>query len=135
MAETERTMIYLAWSGEYDDARVEAAFTRREDAEALEISNYVQEIELHTGPVEVRDWHQAIWYKGRALQTPEEAGPDRVPNPYWPPGSNSQRRIYDGHQDRVEVTDHATGLSGISPIWVEGWDPEAIKAKLAELTA
>jgi hypothetical protein len=127
------TTIYLAWSGEYDDARVEAAFTRQEDAEALEISDRVEEVQLHDGPLEVRGWHQAIWYKGRPLETAKDAGPGRVPNPYW--STHTDRRIYDGHPDRVDTISHGTGSLGITPVWVEGWDPERIKTRLAELIA
>jgi len=55
------TTIYLAVSGEYSDSRVCHAFSRREDAESYKLGVDVRELELHDGPVEVREWHMLWW--------------------------------------------------------------------------
>jgi hypothetical protein len=115
--------IYLATSGEYDDYRVEAAFTRREDAEAFELGDDVEEMELHDGPLEVRTWHQIRWYK----DTPLRRGTfNHVANPYH---QDRERRIWDGNPERIEVTSFACG----SQVEVEGWDLARVRARLDEL--
>jgi hypothetical protein len=118
-------MIYLATSGEYDDYRVEAAFTRREDAEAFELGDDVEEMKLHDGPLEVRTWHQIRWYKRDPLRSGSSL---RVPNPY---PQDRERRIWDGNPARVEVTSFACG----SQVEVAGWDEALVRAKLDELMA
>jgi hypothetical protein len=121
--------IYLAWSGDDpEERRLEAAFTRRKDAEALELSNDVEEIQLRDGPAEVRDWHGVIWYLGRPLQTPEETRPGSVPNPY-PYSGGSQRMIYDGQPDCVTVSKGMPNAIGYGTVWVWGWDLELVMAE------
>jgi hypothetical protein len=122
--------IYLAWSEgmEPGDMTIEAAFTHREDAEALELSDQVQEIPLRDGPAEVRDWHGVIWYLGRPLQTPEETRPGSVPNPY-PYSGGAQRMIYDGQSHRLEVAKGMPNAIGYGTVWVWGWDLELVMAE------
>lgn len=120
--------IYLAWSGEYDDRRLEAAFTQREDAEALELSDDVEEIPLLNGPAEVRDWHAMIWYLGRPLQATEETPKGSVPNPYTYRPS-PERKLYDGQPGRVEVTHTGPNSVGYGSVWVAGWDLELVLAE------
>jgi hypothetical protein len=116
-------IIYLATSGEYDDYRVEAAFTRREDAEAFELGDSVEEIELRDGPAEVRTWHQLRWYQGTPLR--EGIPGHRNPNPM---ASDRERRIWDGNPDRLEVSYPAPGQ-----VDIQGWDPALIRARMDEL--
>ena len=118
------TTIYLATSGEYDDYWIVAAFTRREDAEAFELSDNVDEVELHDGPLEVRTWYQLRWYQNRP---PEEASPGRAPNPY---PQEYDRRAWDGDPGRVEVFSPVP-----SQIEVQGWDMALVRAKLESLMA
>ena len=115
-------MIYLATSGEYDDCWIVAALTRREDAEAFELSDNVDVVELHDGPLEVRTWYSLRWYQDRPL---EEASPGRAPNPY---PQEYDRRAWDGDPNRVEVFSPVP-----SQIEVQGWDMALVRAKLDEL--
>lgn len=121
-------VIYLAWSGEYDDRRLEAAFTQREDAEALELSDDVEEVPLRNGPAEVRDWHGMIWYLGRPLQTPEETPKGNTSNPY-PYSGGPQRKVYDGQPKRLEVSKGMPNSVGYGTVWVWGWDLELVLAE------
>ena len=117
-------IIYLATAGDYDDYHVVAAFTRREDAEAFELGDDVEEVELHDGPLEVRTWYQLRWYQNRP---PEEASPGRAPNPY---PSDRERRVWDGNPGRVDVTYPAD-----RQVEVQGWDMALVRAKLESLMA
>lgn len=53
--------VYLATAGEYSDYRVRHVFARREDAEAYQLGDDVEERELQSGPVEVRRWYVLRW--------------------------------------------------------------------------
>lgn len=118
------TTIYLATSGEYDDYRIEAAFTRREDAEAFELADDVEEVELHDGPLEVRAWYSLRWYRNRPL---EKASPGRAPNPY---PQDYRRRVWDGDPGRVDVSYPAD-----RQVEVQGWDMALVRARLESLMA
>ena len=116
------TTIYLATSGTYDDYRVQAVFTRREDAEAFGLGDDVEEFELHDGPLETRAWHQVRWYADR----PERPGTTNDGgNPYH---SDRELRIWDGNPDRVEVT----RFDVFPQILVEGWDLALVRSRLDE---
>lgn len=122
-------LAYLAWSGDYpEERRLEAAFTSQVDAEALELSDDVEEIVVQAGPAEVRDWHGVIWYLGRPLRTPEETPPLSVPNPY-PSSGGPQRHIYDGWPKRLEVSKGMPNSIGYGTLWVSGWDLELVMAE------
>lgn len=116
------TTIYLATSGEFDDYRIEAAFTRREDAEAFELGDDVEEMELHDGPLEVRTWYSLRWYEDTPLRSGTSS---RVANPLH---SDRERRIWDGNPGRVESSYPAP-----RQIEVQGWDMALVRARLDEL--
>ena len=59
--------VYLATSGTYD-YRVQAVFTRREDAESFGLADDVEEFELHDGPLEVRTSASDPLVQGRAAE-------------------------------------------------------------------
>jgi hypothetical protein len=53
--------VWIATSGEYDDYAIRHVFAHREDAEAYQLRDAVEEHELHDGPIVVRLWHTLTW--------------------------------------------------------------------------
>jgi hypothetical protein len=53
--------VWIATSGEYDDYAIRHVFAHREDAEAYELGDAVEEHEIHDGPIEVRERHTLTW--------------------------------------------------------------------------
>ena len=135
---SESRKIYLATSGEYSDYRVQHVFSRREDAEAYELGDGVEERELQEGPVEVRVWHMLFWdarigdRKGDSL---------RQANPY----EYSQRRDFDGRPGHTEHRWHGdhdaryperAGTSANGPrLQVSGWDLDRVRKVYSEQRA
>lgn len=132
--------VYLAMAND-DDDRVQRAFARREDAEAYELADEVEEFEVLDGPVEVRDWHTLYWVAGH---------PDRLePEGVWAanPRLSSERWAVDERPSDItsEWKKHpkkavvlATGevLTEVThTLTVEGWDLEQVGAVYAEQRA
>jgi len=107
---SEPARIYLATRGEYSDYRVCHAFSRREDAVAYRLGDDVEELELRTGPVEVRYWYELYWRAGKPDQQPGD----------WPAAGNpwvdSELKDFDGDERRVEHSWSGQALN------VQGWD-------------
>lgn len=117
--------VYLATSGEYSDYRVRRVFTRREDAEAYELADGVEEVEVDEGPVEVRTKHYLTWSSWI---------PDREADGWAAanPSVTTDREDYDGrpslgHRWREE----SLGWT----LSVHGWDLGAVRKVYSEQRA
>jgi hypothetical protein len=134
--------VYLATSGSYSDYTIHHVFARREDAEAYELAENVEEFELREGPVETRPWHELTWWPD------EPDGVHEVPmsgvghtKPYMlrltnPRQMKSIRRDFDGRPNFVAHVWHSgRGTNGKSSLIVEGWDPERVFKVYGELRA
>jgi hypothetical protein len=120
--------VYLATSGEYSDYGVDHVFARREDAEAYEGADRVEEFELREGPVEMRPWHTLVW---RADDPDTERTSLALENPYvqsWPqdfddrPGYAAHH--WAGPPERTGPVLH-----------VEGWDLQRVMKVYSEQRA
>lgn len=117
--------VYLATSGDYSDYRVRHVFARREDAEAYALGDDVEEFEVQEGPIEVRPWHQLMWWPGR---------PDRQAAAFAsanPLVYSTERRDYDGNPRHADHHwDDARAC-----LEVEGWDRDRVKKVYSEQRA
>ena len=131
--------VYLATSGSYSDYTIDHVFAKREDAEAYELADSVEEFELHEGPVETRVWYSLEWYTG----DPEGEFEVSMPGvghikPYMltltnPRPMESRRRDFDGRPKHVEHSWRASSRG--SCLRVEGWDAERVQKVFGELRA
>lgn len=117
--------IYLATSGDYSDYRVRHVFARKEDAEAYALGDDVEEFEVQEGPVEVRPWHELMWWPDRPDR---QAGEFTGANPLV---YSAGRRDYDGNARHVDHrwNDARTCLE------VEGWERERVMKVYSEQRA
>ncbi|MER7213192.1 hypothetical protein ABT340_39530 [Streptosporangium sp. NPDC000239] len=124
--------VYLASRGSYSTYRVVGVFARKEDAEAYELGEDVEEYDVHEGPQEVRAWLKLIWYPDHPdKDTWEGDGPY---NPYE--DMRPERRDYDGHPNRVEHRwARGWGERGSGHLEVCGWEIERIRKVFGELRA
>ena len=129
----ESRKVYLAVSGEYSDYRVQHVFARREDAEAYELGDDVEERELQEGPVEVRTWHMLLW--------DARIGDREGTNPF----ESAQRKDFDGraqhaehqwHGDRDARYPERAGASAAGPrLYIGGWDLDRVRKVYSEQRA
>ncbi|MBG0828536.1 hypothetical protein HS041_12230 [Planomonospora sp. ID67723] len=126
--------VYLATYGSYSDYEVRRVFARREDAEAYELADDVEEFEVEAGPVETRFWHTLDWYPGDPDERQYEARPGRFHTIVNPREICSLPRDYDGHPRRIEHrwSPRPIGLGCLS---VGGWDIERVRKVYGELRA
>lgn len=117
---------YLAMSGEDDDEYVHHVFSRKEDAQDYELSEYVRERDFQDGPVEVRTWHKLVWWP---LLPDQEASTTATENPAVFP----MRLDYDGQEGRVEI--ELTLDSHWPRLRVSGWDLDLVKMAYREQRA
>ncbi|WP_141576153.1 hypothetical protein [Actinomadura sp. WMMA1423] len=112
--------VWIATSGSYSDYRIEAVFTRPEDARDFELGEDFEEYEVHDGPLEVRDWWTLWWHPQG------QHGPDPV--------VTSDRRTFDGHPNYAR---HEWGKTGrhVPFLRVEGWDRERVMKVFSEQRA
>lgn len=118
--------VYLATAGEYSDYRVMHVFARREDAEAYELADDVEEYEVNDGPVGVRTWHILMWDSAVVDRAADDV---RSANPHeW-----TDRRDFDGRINRVEHRwdGHLNGPRLV----VQGWDLERVRKVYSEQRA
>lgn len=130
--------VYLATSGSYSDYQVLHVFTRREDAEAYELADDVEEFELHDGPVEARIWHQLSWWPDEpdGEHTVEGGFSGHTYTLTNPRPIRSYRQDFDGRPNYVEHRwDPGYHTNGKSSLIVQGWDPERIRKVYGELRA
>jgi len=129
--------VYLATSGSYSSYRVHGVYARREDAEAYEFSDNVDERELLESPQEVRSWHRLFWYPDNPEGEYEREG--YFMGPYTtrnPDEMMPDRRDYDGCWDRVEHRwKGGYGDRGSGVLEVQGWDIERVRKVFGELRA
>ncbi|MGS2645871.1 hypothetical protein [Streptosporangium sp. G12] len=122
--------VYLATYGAYSDFEVVRVFARREDAEAYELSDDVEEFEVEEGPVETRLWHTIRWFSnepdGEHQQTIHTGRTFTLMNPRH---EHSGRRDYDGRPRHVEHRWDSESLT------VGGWDIERVRKVYGELRA
>jgi len=126
LVKDERMKVYLATAGEYSDYRVVRVFARKEDAEAYELANDVEEYELTEGPIEVRRWHTLGW----CPWIPDrEATGMAAANPFW----GNEMRDYDDQPRNVihKWQDDRFGRR----LAVEGWDLDRIRKVYSEQRA
>ncbi len=118
--------VYLATSGEYSDFRVQQVFARREDAEAYDLGDDVQEFELRDGPVETRIEHRLYW--NPQIEDREETA-TAMANPWFA----TERLDFDGQPHRVEHQwNHGARGSNLT---VKGWELERIRKVYSEQRA
>lgn len=121
--------VYVATSGDYSDYRIMHVFARREDAEAYEGADRVEEYELREGPVEMRTWYTLIWNPGQPDR--DQAEGVRGPNP-WMFGS---REDFDGDLRRAgHQWDGPPGRTG-PVLTVKGWERERVLKVYSEQRA
>lgn len=127
--------VYLATHGAHSDYQVLHAFARREDAEAYELADDVEEFELREGPVETRDWYSLEWYTAEpdGEHTVEGSFTNQTYRLTNPRPARSRRRDYDGRPHRVEHSWRPC-VRG-SSLNVEGWDLERVQKIYGELRA
>jgi hypothetical protein len=119
--------VYLATSGEYSDFRVQQVFARREDAEAYDLSDDVQEFELCEGPVETRIEYRLYWDPRIGDR---EATAMAQANPFVA----TERVDFDGQPDRVEHQWNHHARHG-SNLVIKGWDLDRIHKVYSEQRA
>jgi hypothetical protein len=120
--------VYLATSGEYSDYRVCHVFARREDAEAYEGSDHVEEYEVRDGPVEMRTWYRFIWLAGSPDRERDGLQPA---NPHW----YTEQRDFDGDPRHVRHHWHGPPERTGRVLEIEGWDLSRIKKVYSEQRA
>ncbi len=129
--------VYLATSGSYSDYRVVRVFLNKEDADAYPLKDYVEEFDLHEGPVETRPWYVLKWF-------PDEPDGEHVVestnNGHYhsctlvnPREMYARHQDYDGHPNRLEHRWLNGRDSGC--LWVEGWEEERVRKVYGELRA
>lgn len=120
--------VWLATSGEYSDYGVDHVFARREDAEAYEGADRVEEFELREGPVEMRPWHTLVW-------NPELGDRERTSLALENPYGSSWPQDFDGREGHAE---HRWNMppATIGPVlYVEGWDLQRVRKVYSEQRA
>jgi hypothetical protein len=123
----ERTKAYLATSGEYSDYRVCHAFAREEDAMSYGLGDDVLELEIHEGPIEVRNWHFMTWHP----HLPDRQGDTHAaPNPLF----STERRDFDGRPKHAEHRWDVDHL-GHQRLIVQGWHLERVQKVYSEQRA
>lgn len=120
--------VYLATAGEYSDYRVLHAFARREDAEAYEGGEYVEEYELLDGPIERRTWHMFWW--NPELPDQERDG-QRMGNPW----EFTDRRDFGGDARHVEHRWEGPPQRTGPVLHIQGWDLDRIRKVYSEQRA
>lgn len=134
--------VYLATSGSYSDYTIDHVFLKREDAEAYELSDDVEEFDLHEGPVKTRIQYSLAWWPD------EPDGDHEVPVSGWgtrpdytitltnPRPMDAHRRDFDGRPNHVEHRWHpGVHTNGRSSLIVQGWDLERVHKVYGELRA
>jgi hypothetical protein len=120
--------VYLATEGEYSDYRVLHAFARREDAEAYEGADRVEEFDLREGPVEMRPWHTLTWNPGIGDR---ERTSSALENPFvqsWP-------QDFDGDERNVSHAWHGPPQLTGPVLHIQGWDLDRIRKVYSEQRA
>lgn len=112
--------VYVATSGEYSDYRVQAVFTREQDARDYALADDYLELDLHEGPIEVRNWWVLHWYpQGQRGSEPH---------------LTSRPDDYDGHANKIRH-EWRTTHQYVPYLHVEGWDKDRILKVYSEQRA
>lgn len=119
--------VYLATSGEYSDYCVKQVFARREDAEAYDLGDAVEEFEVQEGPVETRIEYRLYW---NTRIEDREASATAGANPWIA----KERLDFDGQPRRVEHQWNHHAQYG-STLTVKGWDLDRIRKVYSEQRA
>ncbi|KAB8186895.1 hypothetical protein FH608_046240 [Nonomuraea phyllanthi] len=124
--------VYLATSGAYSDYEIDHVFARREDAEAYELADRVEEFELHEGPVETRVWYSLTWWPDEPdgdHEVPMSGHghrPDYMLTLTNPRPIEGRRRDFDARPNHVEHRWMGGYAKGKASLTVEGWDAERV---------
>ncbi|MGW4422544.1 DUF7336 domain-containing protein [Streptosporangium sp. NPDC004631] len=126
--------VYLATHGSHSDFEVLRVFANREDAEAYELADNVDEFEVGDKPVETRPWHSISWYPDEPDGEHEREFRDgRTFTLTNPRPEYASCRDYDGRPNHVEHQWHPCKGSG--RLYVEGWDIERVRKVYGEQRA
>lgn len=123
--------VYLATSGDHGDYSILRVFRNREDAEAYELADDIDEREVEEGPVDVRRWHGLYWYSWCPDLAFNERGQTN-------PVTVSEPREYDPVQQVGHwwtVYEARSGSPGGHQLTVCGWDWQAVQKVYAEQRA
>ena len=120
--------VYLATSGEYSDYQIVHVFARREDAEAYQGAERVEEFEVRDGPVEMRTWNTLMWH---AERPDREAANFAAANP----SEYSSLKDFDGRPQNVTHAWYGPPARTGPVLHVEGWDLGRIRKVYSEQRA
>jgi hypothetical protein len=120
--------VYIVTSGTYSDYCILHVFARREDAEAYEQGDRVEEFEVHDGPIEVRAWHELIW-------NPDAGDHARDARTMGNPSEVSYPKDFDGDERHASHAWYGPPQRTGPVLYVRGWDLARVRKAYSEQRA